>query len=52
MILNKEKIKNAIDTRIRGDVACGRVGGAAAIVKQDGEVVSRASSAATVKTTI
>lgn len=39
MILNKDKIKNAIDTRIRGDVACGRVGGAAAIVKQNGDIV-------------
>lgn len=39
IILEKNKIKNQIEKRISDDVACGKVGGAAALVKQSGETV-------------
>lgn len=39
VILQSKKIKENIESRIDADVACGKVGGAAVLVKQNGEVV-------------
>lgn len=37
--LNKDKIKNQIEKRIIEDVACGKIGGAAVLVKQNGKAL-------------
>lgn len=37
--INKDELKNRIDTRITADVSCGRVGGAAVLVKQNGKAI-------------
>ena len=39
IILEKNSIKTKIEKRISEDIACGKVGGAAVLVKQNGEVV-------------
>ena len=39
IILDKEQIKNRIDSRVSLDLSCGKIGGAAIIVKQDRETV-------------
>ena len=41
MILNKSKVKENIEKRVIDDLSCGRIGGAAVLVKQWGETVYR-----------
>ena len=38
-ILNKSQVKEKIENRVNSDVAAGRIGGAAVLIKQNGEVV-------------
>ena len=39
IILDKKQIKNRIDSRVASDLSCGKIGGAAILVKQDGKTV-------------